>query len=88
MPDLVIPPKFKKIFQSKPPAMQAAIMESLKRLEEDPRSPSLQAHRMQGHPGVWEAYVDRGNRITFHYDADGTIVMRNNCNHDMLQRRP
>lgn len=43
---------------------------------------------MQGFEGVWEAYVDRGNRVTFHYDEDGSIVMRNHCNHDMLTRSP
>ena len=41
---------------------------------------------MQGHRGVWEAYVDRANRVTFHYADDGTIVLRKNCNHDILRR--
>ena len=40
---------------------------------------------MQGHRGVWEAYVDRANRVTFHYDGE-TIVLRKNCNHDILRR--
>jgi hypothetical protein len=32
---------------------------------------------------VWEAYVDRANRVTFHYEV-GRIVMRNHCNHDII----
>lgn len=36
--------------------------------------------------GVWEAYVDRGNRVTFEYAVDGSIVLRNHCNHDILKR--
>jgi hypothetical protein len=53
----------------------------------DPNHPGLHAHRVQGAPGVWEAYVDDANRVTFHY-ASGTIVMRNNCNHDIVRRSP
>jgi hypothetical protein len=41
--------------------------------------------RVQGAPGV--AYVDDANRVTFHY-AGATIVMRNNCNHDIARRSP
>jgi hypothetical protein len=40
---------------------------------------------MQGYKGVYEAYVDKGNRVTFHYDDAGRIVMRNHCNHDILR---
>ncbi len=60
----------------------------IKRLGEDPRHPGLNAHRMRGVPGVWEAYVDSGNRVTYEWDTDGALVLRNNCNHDMLHRNP
>ncbi len=85
--ELVIPPAFKRVFSGKPAPMQAAISECIARLAENPRHPGLRTHKMQGVKDVWEAYVDRGNRVTFHYES-GKIVLRNNCNHDMLQRRP
>jgi hypothetical protein len=65
--------------------MQQAIARCVELLADNPRHPGLNAHRMQGQPGVWEAYIDQANRITFHYE-DGKIVLRKNCNHDILRR--
>jgi hypothetical protein len=65
--------------------MQVAIMRCVALLAEDPRHPGLHTHRVQGTRGVWEAYVDDANRITFHYDDD-RIVLRKNCNHSILRR--
>lgn len=87
MPKYEISKPFKKRLKRKPAAMQWAILECIARLSENPRHPSLNAHRLQGRPGVWEAYVDAGNRLTFHYEGE-TIVLRNHCNHDMLTRNP
>ena len=39
---------------------------------------------MGGAPGVWEAYIDDANRVTFHWD-EGRIVLRKNCGHDILK---
>lgn len=83
-------PNFKRVLKKKPKELQRAIAECLTRLQDNPRHPGLHTHKMQGVKGVWEAYVDRGNRVTFHYDEDdpNCIVLRNNCNHDMLYRDP
>ncbi len=84
-----VPPNFKRVLKKKPQQMQDAVKATIEQLVTDPRHPGLQAHKMGGHPGVWEAYVDAGNRVTFHYSEDKTtIVLRNNCNHDMLRRNP
>jgi hypothetical protein len=40
---------------------------------------------VQGVPGVFEAYVDMANRLTFEY-GDDCIILRNHCNHDILKR--
>lgn len=83
-----IPNNFKKVARKKPREMQELIAECIRLLAENPRNPKLNTHKMQGHKGVWEAYVDNdGNRLTFHYEDD-VIVLRNNCNHDMLYRNP
>jgi hypothetical protein len=88
VPPLSIPPSFKRELARKPVQLQAAILECVARLGDDPRHQSLQTHRVQGTRGVvFEAYVDRANRVTFHWDGP-TIVLRKHCNHDMLQRRP
>jgi len=82
-----IPPNFKRVLKKKPADMQAAVAECIRQLAKDPRHPGLHTHKMRGVKDVWEAYVDAGNRVTFEYDGD-TIVMRNNCNHDILTRNP
>lgn len=85
-----IPHSFKKTANKKPPHMRERIAECIQLLVENPRNPRLNTHKMKGRPGVWECYIDRdGNRITFEYSADKTtIILRNNCNHDMLYRNP
>lgn len=87
MPDVRLPASFKKRFQKKESVLQAAIMETVQRLGENPRHPSLQTHPVEGtkNPKVFEAYVDMKNRVTWHWD-DGVIVLRNHCNHDILKR--
>ncbi|MGH8933019.1 MAG: hypothetical protein ACRDZO_20940 [Egibacteraceae bacterium] len=88
MPQLEIPDHFRKVLHSKPAALQAAVLKCVARLGDNPRHPGLRTHRLQGAKGVWEAYVDKANRVTFHYGVDGRIVLRNNCNHDILTRSP
>lgn len=87
MPEVRLPASFKKRFQKKESMLQAAILETIQRLGEDPRHPSLQTHQVHGpkNPKVFEAYVDMKNRITWHWE-DGVIVLRNHCNHDILKR--
>lgn len=87
MPDPTIPLRFKKRLKKKSPRLAGAILECVHRLAEDPRHPGLHTHRVRGTAGVWEAYVDRSNRVTFEWD-DGVIVMRNHCNHDIVSSSP
>ena len=85
---LEIPPKFKKGLKSKPPNLQDAITECVERLGENPRYPSLRTHELQSCKGVFEAYVDKANRITFHYErrqGQRHIVLRKHCSHDILR---
>lgn len=87
MPDLHVPPKFKRVAKKKELRLQAAIARCLQLLGDDPRHPGLHTHRVQGAPGVWEAYIDAANRVTFHWDNE-VIVLRNNCNHAIVQQSP
>jgi hypothetical protein len=82
---VVLTRSFRKRLRSKDSRLAAAILECVDRIEEDPRRPGLQVHQMGGKPGIWEAYVDVGNRVTFHYDDNGDVVFRNHCNHDILR---
>ena len=54
-------------------------------LLDDPHHPGLHTHAVQGWPGVFEAYVDKANRLTFEY-GDDAVILRNHRNHDILRR--
>ena len=85
---VVIPPSFKRRLAKKTREMRAAVVECVERLADNPRHPSLQTDKVRGAEGVFEAYVDRSNRVTFNYDEDGRIVMRKHCTHDAVLRNP
>jgi len=86
MPGLRIDPSFGKRLKKKEAALQAAILETVKQLGDDPRHPGLHTHAVQGtkNPKVFEAYVDQKNRVTWHWEND-TIVLLNHCNHDIIR---
>ncbi len=79
--------RFKRAYRKKPPEMQVVIDRAIVRLRVNPRDPVLGTHRIRSVRGVWAADLDRANRLTFHWDGD-TIVLRNHCNHDILNRNP
>ena len=81
---IVISPRFKRRLSRKTPAQNDAIMRCIAWLHENVHHPGLHTHRVQGTNGVWEAYVDDANRLTFHYDGSD-LVLRNHCNHDVLR---
>jgi hypothetical protein len=77
--------RFRKEYRKKPATMQKVIDKAVTQLREDHSHPGLRTHRVWGRPGVWEARLDAGNRLTFHWDGD-TIVLRRHCNHAILDR--
>jgi mRNA-degrading endonuclease YafQ of YafQ-DinJ toxin-antitoxin module len=76
---------FKKRLHKKPAAMQKVIEDAVTQLRKDPHHTGLHTHRIWGSPGVWAARLDKGNRLTFHWEGD-QIVLRNHCNHDILKK--
>lgn len=87
---VIIAPNFKKVLEKKPAGMQAAILECIERLLDNPAHPGLKVKLVrsaQGKDRVYEARVDKANRLTFHWE-DGAVVLRNNCNHSVLDRNP
>lgn len=80
-------PLFRRAYRKKPPEMQETIRSCVTQLRTDWRHPGLRTHRVLGQPGVFEARLDGGNRLTFHWEGD-TIVLRNHCSHDVLRRSP
>ena len=85
---LQILPRFKKARRKKTPDMRTTIDECVKLLAQNPRHPGLHTHRVQGTKSVWESYVDHANPVTWEYGEDGSVVLRNNCNHYVPGRNP
>lgn len=83
MPRLARTNRFKRNFQKKTLEAQARILKALAKLAHDPRYPGLKSKKVQGTDGVWESRVDRANRVTWEYGEGDTIVLRNNCDHDV-----
>jgi hypothetical protein len=85
---VIISPRFKKRFEKKTVAQRAAIAKCLAMLEANERHPGLNAHPIRGHKGVWEAYVNSGDRVSYTREDSGRLVLRMNCNHDEVLRSP
>ena len=79
--------RFKKRLKKKPKEKREAVEAAVTQLRKDHRHAGLHTHRMWGHKGVWEARIDGGNRLTFHWDGP-RIVLRNHCNHDDVLGNP
>lgn len=82
-----VTPRFRRAYRKKTVTMRDAVDDAVLKLRTDPTNVGLQAKKIQGQPGVFESRIDRSNRLTWHWEDD-TIVLRNHCNHDILNRRP
>jgi len=77
-------PIFRRDYQCLPAEVQARADKAIRLLQTNPRHPSLQAKKMQGGRGIWEARVSISHRITFELAGD-TLVLRRIGTHDVLR---
>ena len=75
---------FIKELKKKPEPLKKKIWNCIEKLQEDPRRPGLNVHKILGDGDAWEAYVDKKHRITFRIIED-TYKMEHNCNHDIIK---
>ena len=79
--------RFRKAYRKKTSNQQSQIDNTLQLLATNPRHNSLETHKVQGAPGIWECYINEGWRITFEYADDCVLRLRNNCTHDEMLRK-
>ena len=79
--------RFDKKFDELPITIQRKVSKAIYRLNTDFRHPGLRSHPIQGHPGVFEAYVDDKYRMTYERQGD-TLIMRNVDNHGECLKNP
>ncbi|MCI0558957.1 MAG: hypothetical protein MN733_10710 [Nitrososphaera sp.] len=77
--------RFKKLYKRLPGPVRSKVNRQLKFLANDIRHPSLYAKKMSGREGVWEARVDKHNRMTFLIIGD-RIILRAVGPHDILKK--
>ena len=76
---------FKQDYKGLPENIQDQIDEQIVQLIENPKHPSLNIKKMEGHKSIWEARITKGYRMTFQIDSD-TCLLRRVGTHSVLKR--
>ncbi|MHB1325843.1 MAG: hypothetical protein ACYC0L_06525 [Thermoleophilia bacterium] len=78
---------FRRCYGRLPGGIQEKVDRQIGVLAQNPRHPSLRVKKVKGTPGIWEARVDRGYRMTFAV-REGVIFLRRVGPHDQTLKRP
>lgn len=76
--------RFRKDYGRLPQRLQRRVDKQLRLLLQNPRHPSLQIKRMQGHENRWEGRVTLHYRLTFALEGDTYVLLRV-ATHDLLK---
>lgn len=79
--------KFKELFCELPLSIRRKFAKQIRLFEQNPKHPSLQAKKMQGHNNIWEARLDYHYRFTFNWEGD-SITLRVVGHHDEALKNP
>lgn len=80
-----IPEKFRDLMRSKPPKVQAKILQTIQVLASNPRHPSLRAKRLAG-TNEYSARVSQGDRLTYILQGNRLVLVAN-CTHKQVLGR-
>ena len=83
----VLTDRFKTAYRSLPGVLRRKADKAVRLLAENPRHPSLRLKKIQGTPGIWEARVDKGCRMTLELHDD-FYLLRNIGKHDETLDNP
>lgn len=81
-------PLFKRNFAQLDPVSQKAVRKAVALMAQDPRYPSLRTKRVQGTDSVYEASANMDIRITWEYESENEILLRNCGHHDRTLKNP
>ena len=71
---IVIGERFQEAYTKLPQLVQKKVNKTLRLLDEDFRHPGLQARRIEGTDGIYEARVDRKHCMTYVRNGDRLIM--------------
>lgn len=78
---------FWRDYRNLTPELKERARKSFELFKENPQHPSFQTHIIKGtnNPKIFEGYLDKGNRFTFHYEED-CIVFRRIGPHNIVDK--
>ena len=79
--------RFKRAYRSLSDEAKVRVKESLRKLAENNRHPSLQTKKIKGTKDIWEARISLDYRITFQI-IKNYFILRNVGHHDPTLRNP
>nr|WP_042316030.1 DNA helicase [Desulfofarcimen acetoxidans] len=85
MPTIILTKPFEIDFRNLTQSEQKQARKSLRLLNNNPKHPYLQIHRIKGVP-FWEAYVNMDIRIIFERNSD-TLILHAIGHHDILRNK-
>lgn len=70
--------RFWEDYRRLPDDIKKKARKAFRLFSQNPRHPSLETHYIRGtnNPKVYEGYIDRGYRFTFHYEEDAVVYRR------------
>ena len=81
---IVYTPSFVRTFDDLPSALQEETREKIALFQENPRHPSLKAHKLKGKlRKYWSFSVNYKYRILYEYDAKSTVALLTVGSHDI-----
>ena len=72
--------------QERDPGVARAVVRTVELVLKDRKNQGLNTHLLDRRRRIWDAYVTAAIRLTFE-DHGSTIIFRNNCRHDIIDRR-
>lgn len=68
------------------PDLADAVIRTVDLIVNDPENRGLNSHMVDRRRRIWEAYVTKSIRVTYEL-RDSMVLFRNNCRHDIIERR-
>ncbi len=89
MPAVEFHPRFHKVLSRKSASDRRRIEHTVERIALGKITPGMRVKKMTTDEpvDVWEASPSMALRITFNYLPGGGLFFRNNCNHEVVERR-
>jgi mRNA-degrading endonuclease YafQ of YafQ-DinJ toxin-antitoxin module len=82
-------PRFERALRRKTrrsPKDAERTIETVELILNEPENRGLNQHLLNRRERIWEAYISDSARLTYHREGE-TVVFRNNCRHDIIDRR-